>query len=723
MKRRLSGLTGFFMAAIIVSIFTAAVCSIMMSCTTSEETMSPGFTDANPFAQESTLLYGAPPFDKIHDSDYQPALEEGMRVKLVEIERISSNPEPATFDNTIVAMEKSGALLDRVDSVFFSMISSNTNEALQKILTEEAPKLAANKDAILLNPELFKRVKSIYDGRSELNLTGEQNYLLERYYLDFVQAGALLSDADKERLRAINQESAKLGSDFQIRLLAATKNGALVVADRGKLDGLSEEEIAAAAETASTRNLKGKWVVALKNTTQQPAQVELNNRGVREQLFENSINRAELGDDNDTRQIIARLAELRSEKARLLGYENFAEYVLQNRMAKAPEAAIKLLTDIASAATAKAKREAARIQDLIDSGNGDFKLEPWDWQHYAEEVRKAEYDFDESQIKPYFELSRVLEDGVFYAANKLYGLTFKERKDFPVYHPDVRVFEVFDTDGKSLALWYCDYFKRDNKQGGAWSNEWVEYSGLLHPNPVVYNVCNYTKPAPGQPALLSYDDVTTMFHEFGHALHSFLNRSEYPRLAANVPRDFVEVPSQFNEHWALYPEVFANYAKHYKTGEPMPEELVRKISKAKTFNQGFSTLEYIEAALLDMAWHMLPPGAQIEDMTAFETATLQHYGVLMPLVPPRYRSTYFSHIWQNSYYAGYYSYIWSELIDCDAYEWFEENGGLTRANGKKFEDMILSRIGSEDSATLYKSFRGKDPGINALLENRGLTEQ
>jgi peptidyl-dipeptidase Dcp len=489
------------------------------------------------------------------------------------------------------------------------------------------------------------------------------------------------------------------------------------------LDGLSEAEIAAAAETARTRELEGEWVISLQNTTQQPAQVGLKNRSVRKRLFENSINRAELGDANDTRQIISRLAELRAQKARMLGYGNFADYVLQNRMAKKPETAIKLLADIAASAMAKAKREAAKIQDLIDSGNGDFKLEPWDWQHYAEQVREAEYDFDESRIKPYFELSRVLENGVFFAANKLYGLTFKEREDIPVYQPDVRVFEVFDADGKSMALWYCDYFERDNKQGGAWSNEWVEYSGLMHNNPVVYNVCNFTKPAPGKPALLSYDDVTTMFHEFGHALHSFLNRAEYPRLASNVPRDFVEVPSQFNEHWALYPEVFANYAKHYKTGEPMPEELVKKIRKARTFNQGFATLEYIEAALLDMAWHTLSPGTRIEDVRAFENATLQSYGVLMPLVPPRYESTYFRHIWQNNYYAGYYSYIWSELIECDAYEWFEENGGLTRDNGRKFEDMILARIGSDDSAKLYRLFRGKDPGIGALLRNRGLVEQ
>lgn len=685
--------------------------------------MAPGFTEANPFAQESALLHKAPPFDRIQDSDYGPALEEGMRVKLLETGRIASNPEPPTFDNTIVAMEKSGRLLSRVDRVFHSMIGANTNEELQKILTEEAPRLAANEDAILLNAELFNRVKSVYNRRTELDLTAEQNYLLERYYLDFVQSGALLSDEGKERLREINQECAKLESDFQIRLLSATNSGALIVSDSRKLDGLSEAEIAAAAEAARMRNLEGKWVIPLQNTTQQPAQAELKDRSVREQLFENSTRRAELGDGNDTRQIITRLAQLRAEKAGLLGKDTYADYILQNRMAKTHEAAVKLLADIAPAALAKAKKEAAGMQDLIDAQNGDFQLEPWDWQHYAEEVRKAEYDFDESRIKPYFELSGVLENGVFYAANRLYGLTFKERKDIPVYHSDVRVFEVFDAEGESMALWYCDYFKRDNKRGGAWSNEWVEYSGLLDPNPVVYNVCNFAKPAPGQPALLSYGDVTTMFHEFGHALHSFLNRAGYPRLASNCPRDFVEVPSQFNENWALYPEVFANYAKHYSTGEPMPDELVEKIRKAETFNQGFATLEYIEAALLDMAWHTLAPGTEVKDIASLEATALRSHGVFMPLVPPRYMSTYFSHIWHLAYSAGYYSYIWSELIECDAFEWFEENGGLTRANGQRFDDMILSRIGTRDSAGLYRAFRGKDPGIKGLLKHRGLTEQ
>lgn len=681
------------------------------------------FSSENPFASASTLLYQAPPFNKIHDSDYKPAMEEGMRLQLAEIGKIASNPEPATFDNTIVAMERSGELLTRVASVFFSMTSANTNDDLQNILSAVAPELAAHGDAISLNEKLFQRVKHIYDKRADLGLTSEQKYLVERYYMDFVRSGALLSEPDKARLRAINQEIATLRTEFQIKLLAATKAGALVIDDKKQLDGLSEHEIGAAAEAAHVRGLDGKWVLPLQNTTQQPAQVSLTDRSVRQQLFLNSSLRTERGDSNDTRQIITRLAKLRAERAKLLGYANYADYVLANRMAKTPAAAIKLLTDIAPAAMVKAHKEAAKMQALIDSQNGGFQMAPWDWQHYAEEVRKAEYSLDESQIKPYFELSRVIEDGLFYTANKLYGLTFKERHDIPVYHPDVRVFEVFDSDGKSMALWYCDYFKRDNKQGGAWSGQFMVRSGLLHTNPVVYNVCNFTKPAPGQPALLTFDDVTTMFHEFGHALHALLERPEYPRLGSNVPQDFIEVPSQFNEHWALYPEVFAHYAKHYKTGEPMPEALVEKIRKAKTFNQGFETLEYIEASLLDMAWHTLPPGSQIADVDSFDAAALQHYNVYFPLVPPRYRSTYFAHIWGSGYSAGYYAYMWSEVIEDDAFEWFNENGGLTRANGQRFRDMILSRAGSEDSGDLYRAFRGHDPDVKALLEDRGLTEQ
>ncbi len=722
MKKPLSGLKTLSSITISIFLFIFISTSTAMSQETGENKASPVFTDSNPFAKESTLLYQAPQFDKIQDSDYQPAIEEGMRVSLAEIDRIVSNPAKPTFDNTIAAMEKSGTLLTRVANVFFSMLSANSNDELLRIASEESPKLAAYQDTIILNEKLFKRVKSVYDQRASLGLTPEQNYLIERYYMDFTQSGALLSDPDKDRLRAINQEIAKLRTDFNMKLLEATKNSAMVIDDMSNLDGLSEAEIASAAQAANDRGLKGKWVISLQNTTQQPAQVGLKDRTVRKHLFKNSTMRTALGDVNDTQQLVKRIAELRVEKANLLGYDNYASYSLQDCMAKTPEAAIKLLTDIAPAAVARAKKEAAKMQKLVDSQNGGFKMEPWDWQHYAEGVRKAEYDLDDSRIKPYFELSRVLEDGIFFAANKLYGLTFKERTDLPVYHPEVRVFEVFDADGKSMALWYCDYFKRDNKQGGAWSGGFVDYSGLLQTQPVVTNVCNFAKPAPNQPALLSYDDVTTMFHEFGHALHSLLNRSYYPRLAANTPVDFVEVPSQINEHWALYPEVFTNYAKHYKTGDPIPKELAEKIKKTKTFNQGFATLEYIEASLLDMAWHTLPRGRQISDIDSFETDTLKKYNVFMHLVPPRYKSTYFAHIWQGGYAAGYYAYMWSEVIEDDAFLWFKENGGLTRANGQRFREMILSRIGSEDSGKLYDAFRGQEPDIKGLLEDRGLLE-
>lgn len=688
-----------------------------------QDTAVNAFTSANPFANASTLLYQAPPFDKIRNSDYKPALEEGMREQLAEVGKIASNPEPATFENTIVAMERSGELLTRVSNVFFSMNDANTNNTIEEVLSEEAPKLAAHSDAISLNGKLFERIEAVYNQRDEVGLNPVQKFLVKRYYMDFVRAGALLSEPDKERLRALNQEAAKLETDFQIKLLAATKAGALVISDKKELDGLSEGEIAAAAEAAHQRGLDGKWVLPLQNTTQQPAQVSLNDRSLRERLFLNSTLRTEHGDTNDTRQIIARLAEVRAEKAKLLGFHDYADYVLEDKMAKTPAAAIRLLTDLVPAAMAKAEGEAAKMQALIDSQNGGFKLQPWDWQYYAEKVRKAEYDLDESQVKPYFELNTVLEDGIFYAASRLYGLTFKERTDIPVYHPDIRVFEVFDADGKSIALWYCDYFKRDNKRGGAWSGAFVDGSGLLHARPVVFNVCNFTKPAPGQPALLSYDDVTTMFHEFGHALHAMLTGVEYPRLAGtNVPRDFVEVPSQFNEHWALYPEVLAHYAKNYKTGEPMPQELVEKIRKARTFNQGFAMLEYIEASLLDMSWHTLPAGSQVTNVDSFETAALQRYHVYMPLVPPRYGSTYFAHI-VDGYAAGYYSYMWSEVIEDDAFEWFTENGGLTRANGRRFRDTILSRGGSEDVGNLYRAFRGRDADVKALLKDRGLTEK
>ncbi len=674
---------------------------------------------ANPFFNESTLPYHAPPFDKIKDSDYAPAIDEGMKDQLAEVEKIANNPAPPTFANTFEAMERSGALLTRVTKVFFNLTQSNTNDTLQKIKSDEAPKLAAHSDTIFLNPKLFARVKALYESRNTLKLDPESRYLVERYYKAFVRAGALLSEADKETLRGLNQEEAKLTTRFEDDVLAETNNGAVVIDNKADLDGLSEADIAAAADRAKELKLEGKWVLALQNTTQQPAMTFLKNRAVRERLFKASISRGNHGGENDTKAIVARLAQLRAQRAKLLGYPDHATFTLDDQMAKTPQAAEQLLTGIVPAATAKARDEAARMQKAIDTEKGGFTLGPQDWEYYAEKVRKAEYDLDESQIKPYFELEHVLQDGVFFAANKLYGITFRERKDLPVYQPDVRVFEVFDANGKSLALFYADYFQRPNKDGGAWQDSFVDQSGLLGTKPVVINVTNFTKPSPGQPALLSFDDVTTMFHEFGHALHAMFSKVRYPMLGG-VSRDFVEFPSQFNEHWALDPTVFANYAKHYQTGKPMPQALVDKIKRSRTFNQGYAVTEYVSAALLDMAWHSQPPDAPLQDVNKFEGDALKRFHVDLPQVPPRYHTTYFSHIWDGGYSAGYYAYLWSEVLDDDAFYWFKEHGGLTRANGQRFRDLVLSRGGMQDVATTFRNFRGRDPIVDPLLEERGL---
>ncbi|MDQ6689184.1 MAG: peptidyl-dipeptidase Dcp [Gemmatimonadota bacterium] len=676
---------------------------------------------SNPFFVESALPYQAPRFDLIRNAHYQPALEEGMRQQLAEIDAIAKQTQPPTFDNTIVAMERSGALLNRASKAFFGVVAANTNDTLQKVQEIIAPKIAAHNDAIYLNDQLFQRVKSIYDRRTSSDFSPEQNALVERYNRDFVRAGARLSEADKVRMRALNQELSRLATDFTSKLLAGTKAGALVVDNASDLEGLSSDEIQTAAQAAKDRGLAGKWVLPLRNTTQQPAQAKLKNRAVRQRLFELSSTRTERGDTNDTRATIRRMAELRAEKAKLLGYPNWAAYALETQGAKNPENAIRLLTDLAPAATARARAEAADMQKLIDTQGGGFKLQPWDWQYYAEQVRKAKYNLDGSQIAPYFELNNVLQNGVFFAANRLYGLTFKERHDIPVYHPDVRVFEVFDPSGQPLALFYTDYFKRDNKQGGAWMDQFVDQSSLTGWKPVVFNVANFTKPAAGQPALLTFDDVTTMFHEFGHGLHGMFSNVQYPLLSGtNVPRDFVEFPSQFNEHWALEQTVFANYAKHYQTGASMPAALVDKIKQSRTFNQGFATTELLEASLLDFAWHTLPAGDVPADADAFEAAALRRYNVAVPEVPPRYHSTYFSHIWDGGYSAGYYAYTWSEVLDDDAYAWFGEHGGLTAENGLRFRDMILSRGGTQDAATMYRNWRGRDPSVDALLEQRGL---
>ena len=674
----------------------------------------------NPFAAPSPLLYQAPDFTRIHNTDFQPAIEEGMRLQLAEVAAIIHDPAAPTFENTILPLERMGQLLSRVQRVFGALTASNTNDTLQAIQRALAPRLAAHRDAISLNDTLFQRIKSLYDRRDSLGLDSLQKLVVTRYYRDFVRSGALLSDADKTRLRALNREQASLTNEFGRRLLAATRAGGVVVDDSTQLAGLSSGEVAAAAGAAATRGLTGRWLLPLQNTTQQPAQASLSNRALRQRLFEASTRRADRGDTNDTRAIILRLAQLRPERARILGFPTFAAYNLDETMAHTPENALRLLTQLVPPATAKARGEAADMQRLIDRQRGGFQLQPWDWQYYAEQVRAAQYALDEEQIKPYFELNRVLTDGLFYAANRLYGLTFRERHDIPVYHPDVRVFEVFDAD-TSLGLFYADYYTRDNKNGGAWSSGFVGRSALMGTRPVIINNCNFTKPAEGQPALLTWDNVTTMFHEFGHGLNSLFNAAPYPRLAGNLPRDFTEVPSQFNEHWALDPEVFAHFARHYRTGAPMPAALVAKIRRTTTFDQGFATTEYLAAALLDMAWHTLTVDEHPTDVDSFETQALHRYGVDLAVVPPRYRTNYFSHIWAGGYSAGYWTYIWAEVIDADAYAWFLEHGGLTRQNGQRFRDMILSQGGTGDMAVIYRAFRGRDPEIGPLLQNRGLT--
>ena len=682
---------------------------------------------SNPFYNASTLPMQAPPFDKIKDSDYQPAIEEGMRQQQAEIEKIANNPEPTTFDNTIVAMEKTGQMLNRVMNTFSAVAGANTDDTLQKVQETEAPKLSAHQDAIYLNPKLFARIQTLYDKRDSLKLDPESEHLLEWDYKEFVLNGAKLSDTDKAKLKQYNAQEATLSAQFQNKLLAAAKAGALVVSDKSKLAGMSDEDLAAAAQAAKDRKLSGKWVVPLQNTTQQPALASLTDRDTRHDLFEQSWTRAEKGDANDTRATIAQIAQIRAEKAKLLGFDDYAAWKLEDQMAKTPARVMNFLDQLVDPATGRAKAEAADIQKVIDAdrakaGKPTFQLEPWDWQLYAEQVRKAKYDLDEDQIKPYFELNDVLQNGVFYAANQLYGLTFKERHDIPVWQPDVRVFTVYDKDGSELGLFYCDYFKRDNKSGGAWMSNLVGQSKLLGTKPVIYNVANFTKPAPGQPALLSFDDVTTMFHEFGHALHGFFADTQYPSLSgANTARDFVEFPSQFNEHWALNPKVFANYAKNYKTGQPMPQALVDKIKKSQMFNKGYDMTELISAALLDMSWHTIPSSApRVEDVDSFEAKALKDNHTDLSYVPPRYRSSYFLHIWGNGYAAGYYAYLWTQMLADDAFGWFQEHGGLTRANGDRFRQMVLSRGNTEDLAQMYKNWRGRDPNIDAMKKDRGL---
>jgi peptidyl-dipeptidase Dcp len=700
-----------------------------MALAASQPAQAQAFGPSNPFYAPSKLPFHAPPFDKIKDSDYQPAIEAGIAQQHVEIDTIANDPATPTFANTIVAMEKSGQLLNRVSMVFYGISQANTNPTLLKVQAAITPKLTAAQDAINLNTRLFARIETLYNQRASLNLEPESLRLLEVDYQEFVKAGAKLSEADKSKLKKLNEEEAVLSNDFNTRLLAATTAAAFTTTDKSKLAGLSDAQIAAAAEAAKGRNQPG-YVIPLQNTTQQPELSQLSDRDTRSALFANSITRTERGfptstgaNLNDTRATISRLAQVRAQKAALLGFPNFAAWNLQDQMAKTPQAALAFMDAIVPAATKRATAEAAEIQTLIDSQHGGFQLQPSDWNFYSEQVRKAKYDLDAEQVKPYFELSRVLTDGVFYAAHELYGISFKELHDLPVYQPDVRVFEVFDTDGKPLALFYCDYFKRDNKNGGAWMSEFVPQSKLLGTLPVIYNVANFQKPAAGQPALITFEDVTGMFHEFGHGLHGIFSNAMYPSLSGpNVPRDFVEFPSQFNEHWASYPQVFNHYARHYQTGAPMPPELVAKIKKAATFNTGYKTTEALAAAELDMQWHTLPPDAPLQDVDTFEKSALQRTHLDLATVPPRYRSSYFLHIWSNGYAAGYYAYSWSEMLDDAAYQWFEDHGGLTRANGDRFRQMILSRGNTQDLDKLYSTWLGAEPTTAPMLKYRGLAD-
>ncbi|HKI89347.1 MAG TPA: peptidyl-dipeptidase Dcp [Draconibacterium sp.] len=678
----------------------------------------------NPFMHASTLPFQAPDFNNIKDSDFEPAFNEGIKRQLAEIDQIANNKEEPTFENTLVALEKSGQLLTRVDNVFEMLTGANTDSVLQNLQEKIAPKLAAQRDAITLNSKLFERIKQLYQKKDELKLDPESARLLKFYYDEFVRAGANLPADKKEQLKKLNEEEASLSAKFTNQLLAAAKAGALVIDNKDALKGLSESAIKSAARDAEANNKMGKWLIPLQNTTQQPALQSLEDRTTREELFEASWTRAEKGDANDTRETIKRLAEIRAEKADLLGFPNYAAWTLQDQMAKTPETVETFLAKLVPPATANARQEVKDLQAVINKEKKGFQLQPWDWNFYAEKVRKKRYNLDEEQVKPYFELFNVLENGVFYAANQLYGLTFKRRDDIPVYQPDMRVYTVIDKDGSELGMFYCDYFKRDNKSGGAWMSNVVGQSKLLGTKPVVYNVCNFTKPAPGEPALITWDDVTTMFHEFGHALHGLFANQMYPSLSGtSVARDFVELPSQFNEHWALYPTVFKHYAVHYKTGEPMPQELVDKIKKSTTFNQGYSLTEILAASDLDMQWHIIPAGKKITSVDDFEKQALKKTHLDIPQVPPRYRSSYFLHIWSNGYSAGYYAYLWAEMLDDDAYAWFEENGGLTRANGQRFRDMILSRGNTEDLHKMFVDFRGREPDIQPMLKDRGLIKK
>ncbi|WP_336240314.1 peptidyl-dipeptidase Dcp [Citrobacter werkmanii] len=676
----------------------------------------------NPFLHHSTLPYQAPQFDQIDVQHYRPAFDEGVRQKRAEIEAIVHNPQDTDFANTLLALEQSGALLTRVTSVFFAMTSAHTNDELQRLDEAFSAELAGLANDIYLDGALFARVDAVWQRRHTLGLDCESVRLVEVIYQRFVLAGARLNEADKARLKALNTESATLTSQFNQRLLAANKSGALVVDDVRRLDGLSAEELAVAVEAAKEKRLESRWVIPLVNTTQQPALAVLRDRQIREELFTQAWTRAEHDDDNDTRAIIQRLVDIRMQQAKLLGFANYAAWKTADQMAKTPEAALSFMRAIVPAARQRALDEQAEIQKVIDQEQGGFSVRAWDWAFYAEQVRREKYALGEAQLKPYFALDTVLNEGVFWTANQLFGIKFVERFDIPVYHPDVRVWEIFDHDGAGLALFYGDFFARESKSGGAWMGNFVEQSELNETRPVIYNVCNYQKPATGKPALLLWDDVITLFHEFGHTLHGLFATQRYATLSGtNTPRDFVEFPSQINEHWASHPQVFARFARHVETGEPMPQALRDKMQRASLFNKGYDMTELLSAALLDMRWHSLEMSASSSSVDQFEQQALAAEDLDLQAVPPRYRSSYFAHIFGGGYAAGYYAYLWTQMLADDGYQWFVEQGGLTRENGQKFREAILSRGNSTDLAELYRQWSGRDPRMEPMLAHRGLS--
>ena len=676
----------------------------------------------NPFYSESDLYMKFPPFDKIKNEHYLPAFEKGIKEHIIEIETIANNDQDPTFNNTIIAMETSGQLLDRVSTVFFSLTSAHTNDDMEKIRSEMAPKLSAHSDQILLNGPLFNRISQLYDQRYKLGLDSEGIRLIEKYYIDFVRSGAKLSSEEKEKLKSINGEIAVLQTNFSQNILKEVNALAVVVDSRDELDGLTDSAIEAAANEANSRGLDGKYVIALKNTSGQPSMSSLTNRDLREKIHKTSLSRGSRGGEFDNRENLSKVIKLRAQRAQLMGYSNHAAYRLESQTAQTPKAVNERLSSLAPKALSNAKKEAADLQKMIDAEGGGFQLASWDWDYYTEKVRADRYSFDTSQLKPYFEMDNVLQNGVFFVANQLFGISFKERFDFPVYQDDVRVFEVFNEDGSTLALFIYDGYARSSKSGGAWMNAYVSQSKLKGNLPVVGNHQNVVKPSEGEPTLLSFDEVITMFHEFGHALHGMFSNVNYPYFSGtSVPRDFVEYPSQVNEMWAVWPSVLKNYAVHYKTNEAMPKELLDKVLATQKFNQGFSTTEYLASSILDQSLHQLTPEQvpEADDLIAFEADALKAGGIAFDAVPPRYRSTYFSHI-IGGYSAGYYSYIWSEVLDADTVEWFKENGGLKRENGEHFRKTLLSRGGSQDALTIFKDFRGAEPNIQPLLERKGL---